>query len=286
MATDNTDVQDIDDTTDDEFVDFDPLEDFDFSDDIDDEDESGSALPEGPYNLPNADAPQSFKGKAHSFANGESASERIDALFDQMPTLQRMLYGILGECESPIDDAQLEECINKLKEHHHCVYEPSTLCNLLERAGAISQTDAEGVLLKEIEREPLKVVIDGTEFWQVAPAPTVFWNMTEAGRTKYAAYQPLQDIAACFENEPQYAEVLTTTMQLCAAEGGATARSIDDIIGDDPAVQQPKRYAMYFIDKLERAGAIEWGDSWTITDDGKEYLNILSAAEDDTRTAD
>lgn len=49
-----------------------------------------------------------------------------------------------------------------MKRHHHSVYEPLTLCNLLERAGAIAQTDENGTPLAEVEQEPLRVEVEAS----------------------------------------------------------------------------------------------------------------------------
>ena len=46
-----------------------------------------------------------------------------------------------------------------------------------------------------------------------------------------------------------------------------------DVVDDEPALQNPKRYAMYFIDKLEHAGAVEWTGQWSATEHGRAYLH-------------
>ena len=251
---------------------FDPLEDLDFDEDID---EDSSTLSEGPFGMPNPDAEPSFKGKLESFADKGTVEERIDALFDQMPTLHKVLYGILKQCDKPIKPDELNHAIEKLKQHHHCVYSPSTFCSLLEQAGALEKVDENGRSLEEFEQEPVKVVMDEVAYWTVAPAPQIFWVLTDAGRTRLETYCPLESIQACYDAEPQYAEVFTTTLRLCAQEGGATVRSIGDAIEDEPVLQEPRRYAMYFIDKLEHAGALDWTGSWTATEHGKDYLDQL-----------
>lgn len=178
-------------------ADFDPLQAFAFDDDTDADDEAPSVLAEGPFNMPNPEAAPQFQRDLVAFDNGETAEERIDALFAQMPTFHKMLFAILSTCASPIPTADLEAAIVEMKRHHHSVYEPLTLCNLLERAGAIEQTDEGGTPLAEVEQEPLRVEVDGVEYWRVAPAPEVFWSLTEAGAAKLDSYRPMEMIAAC-----------------------------------------------------------------------------------------
>lgn len=254
-------------------VDFDPLEAFSF--DEDDEAEAG-VLAEGPYSMPNPEAAPQFQRDLVSFANGETADERIRALFEQMPTLQRMLYAILDACAKPVATEDLEAAIAEMKRHHHSVYEPLTLCSLLERAGAIEQTDEDGTPLTEVEQEPLRVEVDGVEFWRPAPAPDVFWSLTEAGAAQRDAYRPQEMIAHLFEAEPQYADIFATCLRLCAQADGASLRAIGDVVDDEPVLQSPRRYAMYFIDKLEHAGAVEWTGQWTVTDHGRAYLTSMN----------
>lgn len=257
-------------------VDFNPLEAFAFDDAENDEDALPSVLAEGPFNMPDPEAIPQFQRELVAFDNGETAQMRIEALFAQMPTLHKMLFAILDRCSAPIPTADLETAIEEMKRHHHSVYEPLTLCSLLERAGAIAQTDADGVPLTEAEQEPLRVEIDGVEFWHVAPVPAVYWSLTEEGAAQLDTYRPMEMIARCYEAEPQYADIFTTCLKLCSRDGGTSLRAIGDIVDDEPVLQSPKRYAMYFIDKLEHAGAVEWTGQWSLTAHGREYLTTLN----------
>ena len=104
-------------------ADFDPLQAFAFDDDTDADDEAPSVLAEGPFNMPNPEAAPQFQRDLVAFDNGETAEERIDALFAQMPTFHKMLFTIMGTCASPLPTADLEEVIAEMKRHHHSVYE-------------------------------------------------------------------------------------------------------------------------------------------------------------------
>lgn len=252
-------------------VDFNPLEAFDFQDD----NEEGGVLAEGPFSFPNPEAVPAFQKELVSFANGDTATERIEALFDQMPTLQHMLFGMLDACAAPLLNDELVARVEEMKAHHHTVYAPLTLASLLERAGALMQTDAEGIPLTEVEQEPLQVEVDGVAFWRVAPAPTVYWSLTEEGAAKLDSYRPLERIAACFAEEPRYAPIFTTCLEMTAQAGGVSLRALGDVVDDEPVLQSPKRFAMYFIDKLEHAGAVEWTGQWSITEHGRAYLKEL-----------
>ena len=96
-------------------ADFDPLQAFVFDDDTDADDEAPSVLAEGPFNMPNPEAAPQFQRDLVAFDNGETAEERIDALFAQMPTFHKMLFTIMGTCASPLPTADLEEVIAEMK---------------------------------------------------------------------------------------------------------------------------------------------------------------------------
>ena len=262
-------------------ADFNPLESLSFDDDIDDEDFIPGMLDEGPYGLPDAQNAKKFQLVA--FDNSQDIATRIDTLFEQMPTLERMLLDILERCISPIPSADMDAQVAELQKYHHSIYSPLTLCGLLERAGAIYKSDEAGNSLEDFEQEPLKVEIDGAEYWRVAPAPEVFWALSPEGRERYEAYKPAERIKEMFAQEPHYRQFFLTALKMCATPGGVTLKVVDDLLVDEPELQKPRRYAMYFMDKLEKAGAVQWGDTWKATEAGKAYLE--KAAEEDARAA-
>jgi hypothetical protein len=251
--------------------DFDSLAAFDF-DDAEGAEVTGTILNDGPYSMPDAQAGTKFKGNFVSFANADTPEERIEQLFAQMPTLDRMLYAILKMAATPIFTDDLAAQIEELKVNHHSVYAPLTFCGLLEEAGALAQTDAEGNLLTEVEQEPLQTEIDGELYWQVCPPPPVYWCVTEPGQAALDAYNPFALIGELFEAEAHYAEIFTTVLEMCSKPGGCSLKEIGDVVDDEPVLQSPKRYAMYFIDKLEHAGAVKWEGAWCATPDGIKYL--------------
>lgn len=252
---------------------FDPLQGFSFDDELDDSLEPGT-LDDGPYGLPvSANAP---KFSSDAFDISEDAGTRISTLFDRMVPHTRVLMAILETTQQPASAETLYEEVAQLQQHHHSVYAPATFCDLLSRAGAISQTNEEGVPLKDIEREPEVVTVDGEDYWTVAPPPELFWTLTDEGRAYFDAYQPLEQIRTLIANEPHYAHLFHHVLEQTAAEGGATVGQLDEFVLADPVTKSPKRYAMYFVDKLERAGAVDWEGSWVITKAGRDYLAEVS----------
>lgn len=248
---------------------FDPLQDFAFDDDPDGPTEPGT-LDDGPYGLPvGANAP---KLSSDAFDKSDDASERIATLFERMVPHARVLMAVLGLAQEPVSPDAVNTEITELQKHHHSVYAPSTFCDLLDRAGAICQTNDKGVPLKDIEREPNVVTVDGEDFWMVAPPPEVFWTITNEGRAYFDAYQPLEQIRNLLTDEPHYAHLYRHVLHQASADGGATVGQLDSFVLADEASQNPKRYATYFVDKLERAGAVDWQGTWVITAAGRDYL--------------
>lgn len=82
-------------------ADFDPLQAFAFDDDTDSDDEAPLGSRRGPLQYAEPRSRPSVPRDLVAFDNGETAEERIDALFAQMPTFHKMLFTIMGTCASP-----------------------------------------------------------------------------------------------------------------------------------------------------------------------------------------
>ena len=125
--------------------------------------------------------------------------------------------------------------------------------------------------------EPQVVEIDGVSYLDPAPAaevPTRFVT-TEAGLARLAEAGDLGVFEKILAEEPRYEHVYRILLDVCANEGGATAKQLDDAVIDDPELQEPRMYASYFYDRLDAAGLIEWTGSWTATALGRTAIAQL-----------
>ena len=66
--------------------------------------------------------------------------------------------------------------------------------------------------------------------------------------------------------EPVFAELL----QFCAAP--QSKRAIEARLAGNPLAENPRVFPGFFIDRLERAGALVWDAGWKTTDVGAAWL--------------
>ena len=102
--------------------------------------------------------------------------------------------------------------------------------------------------------------------------------ITEAGRAVLGEYDAAARLERLVAAEPEgYLDAYLQVLDACQGDG-ATLMQIEQALAGNPALTCPKRvYAGYFISKLETVGAIAWGGSWRLTDDGERALATLAA---------
>jgi len=210
------------------------------------------------------------------------AQERIDELLTTMAPRKKVLFRIIGFCHEAQPVSAVNELVGELQKNNFSVYSPANLCALLERAGALELVTEDGHVAEEVEAEPATVVIDGVEYLEPAPTPKVYWVATEDGMAAVEADKPLERLRDLLEQDKQYAPMYKRVLTLCSQEGGASTKSLSDAVDKDPMVQKPRLYAPHFMDKLEKCDALAWTSTWTITDVGKEALELLADVEDTT----
>ena len=248
---------------------FDPLADSGFDDEDDDDvllGPSGDAAGNEPHVAP---VPEH---------DPRPARERIIELFEGMQARRKTLMAIITHCEEAKPVFDVVDYIGVLKEHDHSVYSANDFCSLLERAGAIERVGEDGSLYEDVELEPKVVVEDGVEYLEPNTPPPAFWRATSDGLAFAKADSPTAHIQKIFEEESLYLPIYKQILTLCAREDGASAREMAKLIDNDPLLKSPRYYSSRFVEKLNLAGALEWGDKvWNITEAGLEALDTLSA---------
>ena len=205
------------------------------------------------------------------------AQERIAELFSGMRPRRKTLMAILSHCAEAKPVLEVAEYIGVLKEHDHSVYTANDFCALLERAGAIERVGEDGTTYEEVELEPKTVVIDGVEYLEPATPPPAFWRTTPEGLAFAQEDEPAIRIQGIFEEEPAYLPIYKQILSMCAAEEGASARALAQAIDSDPLLKSPRYYSSRFVEKLNQAGALEWGDKvWRATEAGIMALDGLA----------
>ena len=65
------------------------------------------------------------------------AEAAVRSLLDHNPARRPVLLAILGWCEDGCATSELTRRVDEAQEHNRSVYAPTTLCRMLERAGAL-----------------------------------------------------------------------------------------------------------------------------------------------------
>ena len=286
---------------------------FDLTIGINDEDRAAATAPAtilegndgeaelGPDGLPPADTPF-IEEKPEECV---PASERIDDLFAKMGSVRVTLLRTIRACEQAKPVAEVNELIDHLQEHNKSVFTAADLCHLLQRAGALELVAEDGSPYKEAQRSPHVVESDepadtdvqaepadgspdsaeaegeseGARLEVVEPA-VAYWRTTEDGLAAARADDPASRIEALFEGDSLYLPIYKCILNLAAREGGVKTPALGAAINNLELVQHPRLFVTHFVERLEKAGAIEWTGSWTITDEGLVGAESIADVED------
>lgn len=260
---------------------FDPLEDFEPEEQTEGEEPH---IYSGPPE--NTDTVTASSVKASVIEDNRPAEERLADLLSKMATRRKTLMETIKFCQTPQKAPSVNEFIDELQQSNRSVYSPATLCELLEKAGALEKVDAEGQPLFETEEEPETVVVDGVEYLEPKKPVEVFWAATDTGREALAADKPLERLQSLFEKDQDYLVIYKRILTLCSQEDGIRTSEIDSAVDSDPLVQEPRLYAPHFVDKLEKCDALTWNKVWKTTDIGKKGLELLADIEDTAAAAE
>lgn len=259
-----------------EFVEeVDPLEVSDY--DIDQEDmDDGNPLDTVDYPTMR-NMPDSMRREAvYTPERQGGAQEALLSLLDHNPARRPVLLSILAWCDGGCANSELSERVNELQKNNRSVYAPTTLCRMLERAGALELEMPE---VSE-EREDVEA---GVEYLEVKEHIDPVWRSTADGlavREQFVHGTAFRDIV--LGRDGKYLEVYRAVME-AVAEKPRSKGFIEAIVDEFPIVQKPRRFGGHFIDMLERTDVLEWKDrAWQMTDLGYALLNemCLEAGKD------
>lgn len=205
------------------------------------------------------------------------AAQRIAKLLDEMPGQRRVLMGIVEFCREARTAKEVDARVTELKSHAFSVYEPVTLRELLESAGALAYEGEDregGEDADEVHTETVSVSDEeyAMGFLEVAPTQPGVWRATEEGLEAVAENADAVRTVQLLADEPQYRDVYLAMIAAVADGHAHTAKEMDERFNDLPQLQQPRRYAGFFTSHLEKCGAIEWAGGWVATEAGRALV--------------
>lgn len=259
---------------------FDPLADEpenDWEDEGTDADdvEAPEFTPAGASNLEQPEAP------VERPRDNRPAEERLAELMEEMGLRRHVLLNILDSCRSPRRAVEVNEEVSQLRATNYSVYSGADLTSLLERAGGLERVQESGEAYSQVEIAAEVVEEDGVAYLEPARAPEVYWLTTPAGLAALEKDDSLNQTMAMLEEEPAYLPVYKRVLKMCCEqEDGIAIKAVSDAVDADPLLQSPRRFAAYFVERLERCGALAWRGAWTPTKAAFEALASLDGVDD------
>lgn len=211
---------------------------------------------------------------------GLSPHERIEELLRKMRPCRDTLLHIVGACRKPMRVGDVNGLIDELQRTNRSVFGAADLCSLLQRAGALVLVDAQGQPFERSQEPDMTNNGTGMSRLTASQPPIAHWLATPDGIAALEADDPLGRARSLFESDPHYLPIYKCILTLCARNEGAKTPAIGAAVNSHELLQRPRIFATYFIDRLERCGAIAWTGSWTATDAGLYALETLRDVED------
>lgn len=203
------------------------------------------------------------------------ARERIAQLFDDMPPFKRWFLAILDACKEERTARQVEELVDGFEKKRQCVYSAASFCTMLESAGALQKLTVDGTPYEEVEPQLVEVEEDGRKFLRPTPPPEVVWRTTPEGLEALGDDDPLGELVQIVDGQEQgYEDVFREILGMCDGDG-SSINQIKQQVNSNPILEYPKKTAQFFMDYLDRNGAIEWDGAWKITEIGRALLGHL-----------
>lgn len=206
--------------------------------------------------------------------------EKIDELFSKMIPFKRYLLSIMEFCKEPQDYAQLDSFICELQAKRRTIFTTVDFCLMLEKAQAISQITEDGTPYDEVKVEPVEVEKDGKVFLEPGSPPPLFWKTTKAGLQVLEEDDPIKALQEIFADEAKFESVFLEVLELCDKDGGSSIIEIKEQANKNPVLNYPQKEAQFFLDYLDRNGAVIWDNNWKTTSIGKRALELLRTKGD------
>lgn len=236
-----------------------------------------------------------------------SPAERIEHVLKGIPGQQFRILACVQACMGePVELSQIIDAVDAEYPLNGSVYSTGRLVQLLEGAGAIDRIEpedepqAEAVeqleATPEANAEPADAAADddpeaeadstpakpldylevdpGQEYVEVELARPCTFVATQAGIEAVEARSGMEHVQTMLEEEPQYIPVYKRLLTMCATPEGRLVQELNAVIDPDPICKEPRRFATYFLRRLELIGAVRFVDAWQTTDYGKKALEL------------
>lgn len=153
------------------------------------------------------------------------------------PAYQAVLYTMLSYCKEPKTFVALEAEILALPEMKVPLQTTQVLVSWLVGCGG----------MKEITRQD----------------ESSLWATTKSGVHAFEEEASEDKLEALFVNESAYKAIYVRVLNFC--KEAKSRMEIEAHLANQPLLENPKIYANYFIETLEKAGGLVWNGAWKTT---------------------
>lgn len=204
------------------------------------------------------------------------ARERIERLFADMPPFKGWFLAIVEACREPQPTAAVERVVDDLRSRRQCVYGAANFCAMLCDAGALRKLTVDGAPYEDVEPQLEEVEENGRTYLRPTPPPEALWQATPEALEALADNDPFDALLSILDEQEAYLGVFREILGMCDSDG-SSINQIKQQVNSNPALEYPKKSAQFFMDYLDRNGAIVWEGAWKLTDVGRRLLEHLEA---------
>ena len=207
--------------------------------------------------------------------------ERIKRRIVAEPRHEHVLYRILADCQEPIALDALEQKISAYPEMQVPVYEPAVLVSWLVEAGALSvSSDVEegaGEAASEAAAEA-KAGVGAAAQQEEGPSQSsapeedgpVVVAITAAGKNVLSARQEEDALGQLLATAGQLRDAFLRALEICRTP--QSKKAVEQQLVAEGLLNLDERQVSYFLDKLEKTGALVWDKGWVSTPEGLAKL--------------
>lgn len=209
----------------------------------------------------------------------EEALDAVITCVGAQNSLREILYKTLAFCKAPREFTDVEDFIAKSDEavYSHVIQTPFELIGMLVRAGGLDEIPLDGKG-GEISPETLDALSLDEQDDLIA---TYRIETTEAGAAAVELLSPARRIEAQLAKDPHRADTFWALIEFCK-----TPRTFPQIkeyfdatpeFAHDVVAHSHQLAPDFYVDKLDKAGALVWRGAWVATDAGKTLLEAHKA---------
>ncbi len=202
-------------------------------------------------------------------------SERVMAVVMKQPLHREILYKTLGFCRERRGLTDVEQEIATYPEFKHATQNQYRLISFLADGGGLDRLELDDV--GEIVTQDTKAGLSEDEIDDLVASYA--FVTTEAGVAVFDELDPRRRILDLLDTMPEYLDTFARVLEFCAS--ARTYMEIEDLLNESGLCwsgvteDEDAVHPSYFVNNLEKAGALVWDEGWLLSDEGRAILKSI-----------